>query len=154
MRMDHLDVDTPFGRLSLTELDGAITSVRWGARAATGRTPLLTQAARELREYAQGTREAFDVPLRVDASDFQQAVCVAIQAIPFGETRSYGEIAKDLGVTAQAVGQACGANPIPIFIPCHRVLGADGRLTGFSGGDGIETKVALLRHERAGGFLI
>ena len=74
--------------------------------------------------------------------------------IPFGETRTYGDIARALGQSAQAVGAACGGNPIPILIPCHRVMGAGGKLTGFSGKGGVETKVALLRHEGAGAFLI
>jgi len=89
----------------------------------------------------------------VSGSDFQRAVCDAMRAIPFGETRTYGEIARALGVPAQAVGQACGANPIPVIIPCHRVLGA-ASLGGFSGSGGIETKVALLRHEGAAGLLL
>ena len=74
-------------------------------------------------------------------------------AIRFGETRTYGQIARQLGATAQAVGQACGANPIPILIPCHRVIGADG-LGGYSGAHGVETKMALLRHEGAAGLLL
>ena len=82
-----------------------------------------------------------------------RAVGAEICKIPFGETVTYGDIAKRLGISAQAVGQACGANPIPIIVPCHRVMGAQG-LTGFSGAGGVETKVALLRHERAGSFLI
>jgi len=80
-----------------------------------------------------------------------------MQAIPLGDTRTYGEIARDVGASAQSVGQACGRNPIPIIIPCHRVMGAQG-LTGFSAPGGVETKVALLRHEGAstaqGGFLL
>jgi methylated-DNA-[protein]-cysteine S-methyltransferase len=91
--------------------------------------------------------------LRVKGTDFQRDVCDAMSAIPFGYTRTYGEIAKDLGVPAQAVGQACGGNPIAVIIPCHRVMGAKG-LTGFSGAGGVETKVALLRHEGAAGLLI
>ena len=97
--------------------------------------------------------QAFDLPLRVEGSDFQRAVCDAMLAIPVGETRTYGDIARDLKAPAQAVGQGCGGNPIPIIIPCHRVLGASS-LGGFSGAGGIETKVALLRHERAAGLLI
>ena len=76
-----------------------------------------------------------------------------MRAIPVGHTRTYGDIARDLGVPPQAVGQACGGNPIAIIIPCHRVLGAGG-LGGFSGAGGVETKVALLRHEGAAGLLI
>ncbi len=87
-------------------------------------------------------------------SDFQRAVCDAMSAIPFGETLTYGDIAKLTGNSAQAVGNACGANPIPIIIPCHRVMGAGGKLVGFSGAGGVETKVQLLRLEGAAGLLI
>ena len=114
---------------------------------------MLEEARWQLLAYDAGTLEQFDLPLRVKGSDFQRDVCAAMSAIPFGDTCTYGDIAKLLGVPAQAVGGACGGNPIPIIIPCHRVMGAKG-LTGFSGAGGVETKVALLRHEGAGGFLI
>lgn len=146
-------IDTRFGKLSITEDTGAITRLTWDQPADGTPTSLLQEAETQIREYEAGQREQFDLPLRIGGSAFQQAVCDAMLAIPFGYTRTYGEIAKDLGHPAQAVGQACGANPIAIIIPCHRVMGAKG-LTGFSGGDGVETKVALLRHEKAGGFLI
>jgi len=151
--MKQASLSTPFGDLTLTEEDGAITALGWGQAARQERSDLLDSALAQLRKYAQGQRQTFDLPLRVAGSDFQRAVCDAIAAIPFGETRTYGEIARDLGVPAQAVGGACGGNPIPIFIPCHRVMGAKG-LTGFSGAGGVETKVALLRHEGAAGLLI
>lgn len=151
--MKQRSVPTAFGILVLTEEDGAITRLRWGAAGHEDVSPLLDRAAAQLAEYDSGTRTAFDLPLRVSGSDFQRAVCEAIAAIPFGETRTYGEIAQALAVPAQAVGQACGANPIPVLIPCHRVMGAKG-LTGFSGAGGVETKVALLRHEGAAGLLI
>ena len=106
-----------------------------------------------MRAYDAGQLQQFDLPLRVAGSPFQRAVCDAMRAIPFGDTCTYGDIARDLGHPAQAVGQACGNNPIAIIIPCHRVMGAKG-LTGFSAPGGVETKVALLRHEGAGGFLI
>ncbi|MEL6102486.1 MAG: methylated-DNA--[protein]-cysteine S-methyltransferase [Pseudomonadota bacterium] len=147
------DVDTQFGTLCLTERDGALVRLAWGRSGAADRTDLLDEASRQLRAYDAGELEAFDLPLRIEASDFQQEVCDAMRAIPFGFTRTYGEIASDLDVPAQAVGQACGANPIPIIVPCHRVMGAKG-LTGFSGAGGVETKVALLLHEGAGGFLL
>ena len=146
-------VETQFGNLTLTEEAGAITRLTWGRGSANDRTPLLDRAAAQLAEYDAGDRESFDLPLRVEGSDFQRAVCDQMRAIPFGETVTYGDIARALGAPAQAVGQACGGNPIPIIIPCHRVMGAKG-LTGFSGAGGVETKVALLRHEKAGGFLI
>ena len=146
-------VKTRFGDLCLVEEDGAIVALRWGIARHEAASPLLEKAARQLEEYDAGARQAFDLPLRVTGSDLQRAVCDSIHAIPFGETVTYGDIAKMLGVPAQAVGQACGGNPIPILIPCHRVMGAKG-LTGFSGAGGIETKVALLRHEGAAGLLI
>ncbi|MEM6305329.1 MAG: MGMT family protein [Pseudomonadota bacterium] len=151
--MKQRSISTQFGDLTLTEEGGAITALSWGAVAQQHASKLLDNAARQLAAYAAGTREGFDLPLRVTGSALQQRVCAAMQAIPFGCTRTYGELAKELGVPAQAVGQACGGNPIPILIPCHRVMGARG-LTGFSGGAGVETKVALLRHEGAAGLLI
>ncbi len=140
------------GDLRITETDGAITRLAWG-QGVMDATPLLLEAEAQLVAYFSGAREAFDLPLHVEGSDFQRAVCEAMRAIPFGYTRTYGEIARDLRVPAQAVGQACSANPIPILIPCHRVMGAKG-LTGFSGGGGVETKVTLLRLEGAAGLLI
>ncbi|MGD9294109.1 MAG: methylated-DNA--[protein]-cysteine S-methyltransferase [Roseobacter sp.] len=151
--MQRKTVQTRFGTLTVGAAEDAIVSVSWGGSKQDSDTPLLTEAARQLCAYDAGTLQDFDLPLRVRGTEFQRAVCDAILAIPFGETRTYGDIAKRLYAPAQAVGQACGANPIPIIIPCHRVLGAKG-LTGFSGVGGIETKVALLRHEKAGGFLI
>lgn len=146
-------VKTQFGRLILTEEDGALVSVNWGNAVREDASELLQRASLQISEYDHGTRQQFDLPLRIGGSAFQKAVCDAIYAIPFGDTCTYGDIAKALGVPAQAVGQACGANPIPIIIPCHRVMGAKG-LTGFSGAGGVETKVALLRHEGAAGLLI
>ena len=151
--MINKTVHTQFGSLVLTEEAGAITRVNWGHADREGSSDLLEEAARQLCEYDAGAREIFDLPLRAEGSQFQRAVCDAIYAIPFGETVTYGDIAKELGAPAQAIGSACGGNPIPIIIPCHRVMGAKG-LTGFSGAGGVETKVALLRHEKAGGFLI
>lgn len=151
--MKQASIETPFGHLTLVEEAEAIVALRWGKAARQDDTDLLQEAGRQLSEYCTGTREAFDLPLRIKGSDLQRAVCAAMAAIPFGYTRTYGEIGRDLGLPAQAIGQACGGNPIPIIIPCHRVMGARG-LTGFSGGEGVETKVALLRHEGAAGLLI
>ena len=150
--MPSLTIPTQFGPLTLWEDDGAIVRLDWDGDA-TDETPLLREASQQMRAYDAGTLQAFDLPLRVAGSDFQRDVCAQMSAIPFGETVTYGDISKALGVPAQAVGSACGGNPIPVIIPCHRVMGAKG-LTGFSGKGGVETKVALLRHEGAGGFLI
>lgn len=152
--MPTIIVDTRFGRLAVTEEEGAITRLTWDGAAEGEPTPLLEEARRQLEAYDAGQLQAFDLPLRVAGSAFQRAVCDAMRAIPFGETRSYGDIARATGHPAQAVGRACGHNPIAIIIPCHRVMGAGGRLTGYSGKGGVETKLALLRHEGAGGFLI
>lgn len=146
-------LETQFGLLTLTVDHEALVAVNWGRAVAEDASKLLDEVVRQLTAYDAGALEDFDLPLRVDGTPFQRAVCDAIYAIPFGETVTYGDIAKALDAPAQAVGQACGANPIPIIIPCHRVMGAKG-LTGFSGAGGVETKVALLKHEKAGGFLI
>jgi len=112
-------------------------------------TPALRDALAQLREYFAGKRRAFDLPLDADGTAFQQRVWQAVAAVPFGETTSYGRIALRLGdqQLARAVGAAVGANPIPIIIPCHRVLGADGSLVGYGGG--LRRKIWLLRHEGA-----
>ena len=145
--------DSPVGRLSITEENGEITRLDWGG-APQGHADVLDEAVAQLAAYFAGDLTAFDLPLRVHGSDFQRAVCDEMLKIPFGDTVTYGDIAKALGVSAQPVGGACGGNPIPIIIPCHRVMGAGGKLTGFSGAGGVETKVALLRHEGAAGLLI
>lgn len=145
-------VDTPTGAVTLTEENGALVAVEWGG--GFGDTSaVLCEAERQIAAYFAGALTAFELPLEVRGSPFQQDVCAVMAAIPYGETLTYGDIAKQLSVPAQAVGQACGGNPIPLIIPCHRVLGASG-LGGFSGGVGVETKVWLLKHEGAAGLLI
>lgn len=151
--MPSLTIDSPFGPLTVTEEAGEIVRLRWGGRPAEAPpTGVLTEVAEQLAAYFAGDRRAFDVPLRF-GSGLQGGFGRALAAVPFGETRTYGDLARLLGVSAQAVGQCCGANPVPILIPCHRVLGADG-LGGFSAPGGVETKVALLRHEGAASLLI
>ena len=138
---------TPLGRLVLTETAGVITALRWSQNPAEGGSPLLEEAVAQLRAYFAGRLVVFDLP--VDwGTGLHQRVRRAMAAIPLGQTRTYGEIARATGAPAQAVGQACGANPVPVIIPCHRVLGAAG-LGGFSAQGGVETKAALLRHEGA-----
>lgn len=152
--MPTCTVTTQFGLLILTQTGAALSRINWGTAPAEDDTSLLRHAALQLHEYDTGTRQAFDLPLQVAGSPLQKSVCAVMQSIPFGDTWTYGDIAKLLGVSAQAVGKACGRNPIPIVIPCHRVMGAGGKLTGFSGAGGVETKVALLRHEGAASLLI
>jgi methylated-DNA-[protein]-cysteine S-methyltransferase len=143
--------DGPLGPLTLTERDGWIVALDWRREAGKG-SPLLDEALRQLDDYFSGRRKAFDVPLAFSGG-LNGRVQRAMAAIPHGETRTYGDLARDLGVPAQAVGQACGANTLPVLIPCHRVLGATG-LGGFSARGGVETKVALLRLEGAASLLI
>ena len=150
--MYQVSIQSPVGPLTLCQEGEAITRLSWGG-AFTQTTEILRAATQQLEAYFAGELTRFDLPLKVYGSDFQRAVCAAMRAIPLGETRSYGDLARELGAPAQAIGQACGANPIPIIIPCHRILSAKG-LGGFSGGIGVETKIWLLRHERAAGLLI
>ena len=151
--MATLTADTGLGAFSIEETDGAITALHWRAAKMDEETPLLVEARRQLIAYAQGNLTEFDLPLAPEGGPLQQAVLAEMRAIPFGETKTYGEIAKVVGAPAQAVGQACGANTIPVIIPCHRVTGTGG-LGGFSGMGGVETKVELLRHEGAYSLLI
>lgn len=138
---------TPLGRLVVGETAGVITSLRWSEDAARDDSPLLRQALAQLTAYFAGQLQVFDLPLDW-GEGLNARVRRAMAAIPYGQTRTYGEISRDVGAPAQAVGQACGANPVPVIIPCHRVLGAAG-LGGFSARGGVETKAALLRHEGA-----
>ena len=151
--MPTCSFDTPLGRLIVTEQDDAITDITWSKRTDTDDTPLLREAKRQLLAFFRHDLRDFDLPLRPHGDAFQQSVNQAMRTIPFGETREYGQITKDLGSMPQPVGNACGRNSIPIVIPCHRVVGASG-LGGFSAPGGIETKVALLKHEGAYGLLI
>lgn len=151
--MIESSVETPLGRFGLWEEDGAIVRLTWASSAPNPSSTVSSKAAAQLVDYFAGNLKEFDVPLRPSGSEFQQAVNAAMSAIPFGETRTYGDIAKEVGASAQAVGNACGANSIPVIIPCHRVLGAQG-LGGFSGDGAVETKVKLLIHEGAAGLLI
>ena len=146
-------LETPVGHLAVTERDGWIVKVDWSNKTEGEPTSLLNEALRQLQAYFDGELKAFDLPLKPAGDVFQQAVCKAMSAIPFGRTRTYGEIAKDLGTYGQPVGQACAANSIPVIIPCHRVLGTNG-LGGFSAEGGVETKIALLRHENAYPYLL
>jgi methylated-DNA-[protein]-cysteine S-methyltransferase len=149
--MPSLTLPSPFGPITITEKDGVLTSLDWRA-GHDAPSPLLQDAATQLAEYFAGTRRAFALPFDY-GTGLHAATRHAMSAIPYGETRTYGAIARALQTNPQAVGQACGANPLPILIPCHRVLGATG-LGGFSAKGGVETKVALLRHEGAASLLL
>ncbi|MHC5796840.1 methylated-DNA--[protein]-cysteine S-methyltransferase [Lacisediminihabitans sp. FW035] len=149
-------LDSPIGRIEIVG-DGAavvaLTIERDGRLPHDGddehSDPVLDRAATQLSEYFAGTRTSFDVPVALHGTDFQKSVWARLVELDFGEVTSYGELGQSTGrpTAGRAVGGAVGANPVPILIPCHRVLAANSRITGYSGGNGIPTKVWLLDHE-------
>lgn len=151
--MEQAVIDSPLGAIRIEARDGAITRLRWTRDPVDSNPPaagsLLARAAQQLAEYFAGDRDTFDLPVSPDGTDFQRAVWDAMVAIPKGGYRTYGDVADQLGASARSVGSACGANPIPVIIPCHRILAAGGKLGGFSAEGGVEDKVWLLRHEGA-----
>jgi methylated-DNA-[protein]-cysteine S-methyltransferase len=142
----RLSIPSPLGDLTLTEDSRAIVSLWWGGTAHGNGSALLAEAARQLDAYFAGELAALDLPLRPAGSPFEQRVWTAMRRIPYGKTQCYGELAAAIGSAARAVGGACGRNPIPIVIPCHRVLAKIG-LGGYSGNGGLKTKKTLLSIE-------
>ena len=147
--MPAITVHSPLGPLSLVETDGHITRLGWRGATPSEETALLREARRQLMAYFAGKLRDFDLPLALAGSPFQQRVWQAMQRIPYGATRSYGELAHETDSAPRAVGYACGSNPIAIIVPCHRVLAAGQRIGGYSGGEGIATKRQLLELEQA-----
>lgn len=148
-------MDSPIGGLRIRASAGLVTAINFDAVAAGNRVedPLLDRAEEQLGEYFAGQRTCFDLPLAHDGSEFQQKVWSELVRIPYGETATYGEIARRLGydnAVSRAVGSANGSNPIPVVVPCHRVVGANGTLTGYAGG--LERKQILLQLENPGLF--
>lgn len=141
--MPQLSLHTPVGDLTVSEEDGAIVALDWGWGRDQTESKLLRQARAQLHEFFDGARQTFDLPLAPAGTEYRRRVWRELTRIPFGETRSYKEISTRAGGSARSVGQANGANPIPIIIPCHRVL-ATGGIGGYSGGDGLTTKRYLL----------
>lgn len=144
-------MNSPLGVLTLTAEDDVLTGLAIGTR--TDRVPeekphhpLLAQAVSQLTEYFEGSRTGFDLPVAVSGTPFQEKIWSALQKIPYGQSLGYQELglAAGVGKAPRAVGGAVGANPLPIIIPCHRVLASNKSITGYSGGEGIPTKVALL----------
>lgn len=146
--MPQLSLHTPIGDITLSEEDGEIVSVDWGWARDQAKTPLLREAKRQMDAYFDGALETFDLPLRIEGTAFQEQVWREMLKIPSGQTRTYGDIARKLKASAQAVGTACGRNRLPVIVPCHRVVAANG-LGGYSGAGGLETKIALLELEKA-----
>lgn len=151
-------VDTEIGRLYLAEEDGCIvriTSGRAWEGDRLGDSPLLIRARAEVAEYLSGKRRAFTVPLRAEGTPFQKTVWEALRRIPYGETRSYGEIAREAGSPkgARAVGMACNRNPVLFMIPCHRVVGSGGQLVGFACGLPVKERLLMLEKRMLSSFM-
>lgn len=152
--MKHIGYyEFPVGVLGIAEDGAGITGIffKWekaSPPSPQAETPLLRAAAQQLREYFDGRRKAFDLPLSLHGTAFQLAVWKALRAIPYGETRSYGQIAESIGSpkACRAVGMANNRNPVAIVVPCHRVIGRDGGLTGYAGG--LDVKRYLLELEK------
>lgn len=163
MSLSYKMIHSPVGKLKLVASDQGLVAILWqndkpsrvrlNELVENAKHPILLDTERQLGEYFAGKRKNFSVPLDMRGTPFQKNVWHALLAIPFGETRSYGQLAKQLGnpQAMRAVGAANGRNPISIIVPCHRVIGSSGKLTGFAGG--IETKAHLLSLEESGGRL-
>jgi methylated-DNA-[protein]-cysteine S-methyltransferase len=149
--MPQLAIASPLGPLVLTAVGQTLATVGWGEPTGPvdATDPVLREAARQIEAYFAGRLTAFTIPLAPAATPFQERVRGAMNAIAFGETVSYGAMARQLASAPRAVGGACGRNPLPIVVPCHRVVGGDGGATGYSGLGGTVTKGWLLAHERA-----
>ena len=146
--MPCLFYDSPIGPMTLVQEGEVLARLDFDVPSQPEEaTPLLLEACRQLREYFAGERKAFALPLALAGTEFQKKVWAALRDIPWGETRSYGDIARAIGkpTACRAVGMANGRNPLPVFIPCHRVIGTNGSITGYSGG--LEKKRFLLRLE-------
>ena len=141
-------IDTPIGPLTIELSDDALTLLEFGALGkatpGTATKGLAGETARQIEAYFAGKLKQFDLPLHAEGTPFRQKVWQALRDVPYGQTRSYGEIARAVDSAPRAVGGACGANPIAIVVPCHRIVGAGGWIGGFSGGAGCATKHLLL----------
>lgn len=154
-----ITASSPVGELKLVASDCGLSAIIWenddpgrvrlGSLTENGNHPVLVETEKQLNEYFSGSRREFSVSLDCAGTEFQKTVWKALLTIPFGETRTYGEIAKQIGKpkAVRAVGAANGRNPISIIVPCHRVVGASGALTGFAGG--LAAKACLLALEQA-----
>lgn len=144
--------DTPIGKIGIAEEDGALTQLTFRTELPAGavleETPLIAQCRQQLEEYFAGKRQSFDLPLCPKGTEFQKKVWAALCEIPYGETRTYGEIAAAVGnpKAARAVGMANNRNPISVLVPCHRVIGSGGKLVGYGGG--LDKKRFLLDLEQ------
>lgn len=144
----HISFPSPIGPLTIFAENDAIIVIESGkVPGEAGDNPLLAEARLQIDAYFDGKLEVFDLPLAPNGTDRQKEIWNKMGEIPYGTTITYGELASRTGSVARAVGGACGANPIPIVLPCHRVVGAKNALTGFSFSGGAETKYQLLKLE-------
>lgn len=144
----HLSFNSPIGPLTVFAEADALIVIEAGQVPGSGNDePLLIEARHQLDAYFDGKLTDFDLPLNPDGTQRQIEIWTAMAKIPYGQTQTYGELAKDVGSVARAVGGACGANPLPIVLPCHRVLGANDAIGGYSFADGADTKRQLLALE-------
>lgn len=142
--MNKISYKSPVGNIVVEEEQGKIVFIGWREKTFRSNIPVLTEAVKQLDEYFNKKRENFFLPLNLQGTDFSKKVWKEIAKIKYGKKTTYKEIADKLSSHPRAVGMACGKNPIPIVVPCHRVLATSGKLTGYSGGDGIKTKQILL----------
>ena len=145
--MPQLSLHSPLGAISISEADGALVALDWGWGRDQDETGLLVKAREQLDAYFDGVLRRFTLPLAPVGTAYRQRVWAALAEIPYGETRSYGLLARACGGSARAIGQANRHNPLPIIIPCHRVVGA-ASIGGYSAGSGLASKRALLTLER------
>jgi methylated-DNA-[protein]-cysteine S-methyltransferase len=163
MSLAYKMMESPVGRLKLVASDKGLAAILWEKRRThqvcrmemveDAENPILVRTERELKEYFAGKRKTFSVALDMMGTRFQKDVWEALLAIPFGETRSYGQLAKQLGNprATRAVGAANGRNPVSIIVPCHRVVGSSGKLTGFGGGLDVKARLLSLESPASGG---
>jgi len=161
MKLAYKLMSSPVGELKLVASEKGLVAILWendnprrvllGEMKNDVRQPILLETERQLKEYFEGKRQEFSIPLDMRGTAFQKNVWEALLAIPFGETRSYGQLAKQLGrpSAARAVGGASGRNPLSIVVPCHRVIGASGELTGFAGGIGAKERLLKIESQNA-----
>lgn len=158
MKLFYTEMKSPVGLLRLVAEEKALVAILWEKEKAgrvmlpeqvkDNKHPVLLETMKQLDEYFAGERKKFDLPLKPIGTEFQKKVWSALRKIPFGVTKSYGELAMEIGSpkASRAVGAANGRNPISIVVPCHRVIGANGKLTGFAGG--LDVKEVLLSREK------
>ncbi|MCW3834897.1 methylated-DNA--[protein]-cysteine S-methyltransferase [Sphingomonas canadensis] len=155
---DHALIATPLGAIRVDGDDRRITGIRIGAEgaAAAGASTAVRMAAEQLEQWFAGERQDFALPLEPMSTPRGETLRAGLVAVPYGETMSYGALARQLGSAPRAIGQLCARNPFPVVVPCHRVLAGGGALGNYSGGEGPITKRWLLDHERrhAGGTLL